>query len=152
MARNREITFYSSPRPTGLCVTLWELCLGRSDKGKDKALFRVADHSLGLRRGGHPCRGSWSLQGTTRNACSAQCGRGEQSPSWCISYADHRRPWPKEEKPLFVLGCCQFTPKPMNVGRPQYLTPGCEPLPLGVRHPCTSHRCEVEHKARGWGN
>lgn len=57
MARNGEITFYSSPRPTGLCVTLWELCLGRSDKGKDKALFRVADHSLGLRRGGHPCRG-----------------------------------------------------------------------------------------------
>lgn len=59
----------------------------------------------------------------------------------------------QKRKSLYLfLGCCQFTPKPMNLGRPQYLTPGCEPLPLGVRHPSTSHRCEVEHKARGWGN
>lgn len=108
--------------PPGLlgcvCDTPWELCLGRSVKGRDRAFFRIADHSLGLLWGGHPCRGSWTLQGATCNACSAQWGREEPPPSWRVSYADHRRPWPKEGKPLFVLGCCQFTPKPMNLGRP----------------------------------
>lgn len=109
---------------------------------RDKALLRISHHSLGS-------LGRKSLQVATLCLPSenhyVQCRRGEQSLSLCVSYTVLGRPGTNEGKSLLDLGCCQLTPKLINLGRVTASHTRSVNLlmgPLGVTHSCPLHRWE----------